>query len=267
MLNEAVREVLKERYLLPTEKDEFDMFRRVANAITKHIKTKKREELAENFYNAFVEGTVILNSPALMNAGTSHFMASACFVLPLLDSMDGIFNTMHDAAMVFKQGGGVGYNFSSLRPKDSLVKTTNGKSSGPLSFLKIFDVATDSIKQGGKRRGASMCVFDVSHPDVIDFIHIKDHEGDIANFNLSVSLTDAFMNAVKNDENWELKWKDKIYKTYRAREIFDMIVHQSWKNGEPGVLFIDTINKELVPENFTKELINATNPCGKLFAL
>jgi ribonucleoside-diphosphate reductase alpha chain len=262
MINEAVRDVLKERYLQPNEKDEHDMFRRVVNAIIKPLKSKKKE-LAEAFMNALEEGTIMPNSPALMNLGTGNQMASACFVVPIEDSMDGIFNAIHDAAIIHKLGGGTGFCFSSLRPANSLVQTTNGKASGPLSFLRVFDVATGTVKQAGKRRGANMATFMCDHPDLIDFINIKDKEGDIANFNLSVMLTDKFMEAVKANQPWELKWKDKTHQTLAARDIFDMIVRQSWKNGEPGILFIDTINREQTPENFIKEYIAATNPCGE----
>jgi ribonucleoside-diphosphate reductase alpha chain len=260
MINEAVRDVLKERYLHPGEKNEHDMFRRVVNAIIKPLKSKKKE-LAESFLNALEEGTVMPNSPALMNLGGDLPMASACFVLPLEDSMHGIFESLHNVAMVHKMGGGTGLCFSSLRPTDSLVKSTNGKASGPLSFLKVFDAATNVIKQGGKRRGANMATFDVGHPNVFDFITIKDKEGEISNFNLSVMLTDKFMESVKNNQSWELKWQDKVYQTVQARDLFDTIVRQSWKNGEPGILFIDTINREQVPEGFTKDIINCTNPC------
>ena len=165
------------------------------------------------------------------------------------------------AAIVHKYGGGTGFCFSDLRPTNSIVNTTNGKASGPISFLKVYDKATSVVKQAGKRRGANMGTFDVCHPNIEDFIVCKDKDGDISNFNISVMITDSFMNAVIDDGDWDLVWKKEVYKTVKAKDIFNMIVHQSWKNGEPGVLFIDAINRQDFPSHFLKELIKATNPC------
>lgn len=262
MINEAVRDVMKERYLLPFEKDENDIFKRVAKAIVKPMgKTKEAKTLESELYNAMADGEMMPNSPALMNLGTKNQMASACFVLPIEDSMEGIFNTMKDAALVHKAGGGSGFCFSDLRPSGKLVSTTNGKASGPISFLKVYDKATGVVKQAGKRRGANMGTFDISAPDIEEFITCKDKDGDISNFNLSTMLTDDFMKAVENDSDWDLQWKGEVSKTVKARYLFDMIVHQSWKNGEPGVIFIDAINNQEYPSHFKKEKIRATNPC------
>ena len=264
MINKAITDILKKRYLLKSEINELDMFKRVAKAISDvEVSKSEKTKAFEEYYNAMKNGNIMPNSPALMNLGTKNQMSSACFVLPVEDSMTGIFTAVHNSAMVHKHGGGTGFCFSTLRPKDDHIYSTDGKSSGPLSFLEVFNTATGTVKQAGKRRGANMGTFEISHPDIIEFIKAKDKDGVLSNFNLSVMLTDKFMLAVKNDENWELKWKNKIYKTIKAKVLFDLIVEQSWKNGEPGILFIDAINNEKIPKGFKKEKIIATNPCGE----
>ncbi|GAG38580.1 unnamed protein product, partial [marine sediment metagenome] len=200
------------------------------------------------------------NSPTLMNAGNELGMLSGCFVLPIEDSMDSIFKTLYNTAMIHKAGGGTGFDFSSLRPKGSIVGTTQGVSSGPISFLHAYDAATETIKQGGKRRGANMSVMRCDHPSIEDFLVCKQVEGGIANFNISVAITDKFMRAIRDDKDWDLVWGGKTYKTVRALTLWNKIVDGAWNNGEPGVLFIDTINKKSTID----EEIFATNPCGEL---
>lgn len=262
MINESIRSVMNDRYLLPTEFDENDIFTRCSKAIGQS-KRKDGKKIEKEVYEAMKDGYIMPNSPALMNLGTDNQMLSACFVLPIEDSMEGIFETVKESALVHKRGGGVGSCFSDIRPCNEKVSSTNGKASGPISFLKVYDKATSVVKQAGKRRGANMATFKVSHPDIKDFIKCKDVDGDISNFNLSVMYTDKFMKAMLNDENWELVWGSKVYETLKARDLFGMAVHQAWKNGEPGALFYDTINNQEIPSNFAKEIINATNPCGE----
>lgn len=237
-------EILESRYLLKNEKGEItetpdQMFRRVAKAVAHG--DASREDV---YYNIMSNLEFLPNSPTLMNAGTDHPQMSACFVLPVPDDMSGIFQAVHDSAMIFKSGGGVGYDFSQLRPEGSIVNSTGGVASGPISFMKVFNQATEVIKQGGKRRGASMAILRCDHPDIEKFIVCKDKEGELANFNISVSITDDFMRAVSNDGSWLLidpRTKQPV-KTVKAKELYQQICEHAWKNGEPGVIFIDTIN-------------------------
>ncbi len=207
------------------------------------------------------------NSPALRNLGRNNGCASACFVLPLEDSRAGIFKTLSQAVEVQAFGGGTGFSFSKLRPKGSLIKSTGGKSSGPISFIEIYDKALgDIIRQGGVRAGANMGVLRVDHPDILDFIQAKRTEGKLTNFNLSVGITDAFIEAVKNDTDFTLSWRDgektlAAVKTIRARDLMDQIVSCAHTTGEPGVLFIDTMNK-FHPMPW-EGAIEASNPCGE----
>lgn len=265
--------LLERRYL---QKDEVgrvietpaQMFRRVAKTIAavdklynKKADTKQTEEL---FYSKMTSLDFLPNSPTLMNAGTPIGQLSACFVLPVEDSMESIFEAVKNAAIIHQSGGGTGFSFSRLRPKDDIVKSTGGVASGPVSFMKVFNVATEVIRQGGRRRGANMGILRVDHPDILEFITAKEKETEFRNFNLSVAVTDDFMDAVEKNREYPLinPRTKKAVRWINARKVFDLIVAMAWKNGEPGVIYLDTINKH----NPTPKLgeIEATNPCGEV---
>jgi len=265
--------VLERRYLLRNLKGEItetpaQLFRRVAKAVAtvdkQHGATDAEiKETEEEFYQLMFNLEFMPNSPTLMNAGTSIGQLSACFVLPVEDSIPGIFNAVKDMALIHKSGGGTGFSFSHLRPKGDMVKSTEGMASGPISFMRVFDVSTDVIKQGGKRRGANMGILNVDHPDIIDFIKAKISEGFLTNFNISVTVTDEFINAVKSDGMFKLinPRTKKVAKEVKAREIWSLIVEMAWKTGDPGMIFIDEVNRHNPTPNIGR--IEATNPCGE----
>ncbi len=257
-LSDNAKIILKERYLKNNETPE-QLFRRVARAVASpEQKYGDVTAIEEQFYDMMSNLDFLPNSPTLMNAGTRLGQLSACFVLPINDSLDSIFTTLKNTAIIHHTGGGVGFNFSTLRPKGSIVSSTGGEASGPVSFLKIFDVTTSVIKQGGKRRGASMAVLDYNHPDILEFINAKSNGG-FTNFNFSVSVSDEFMRKVISGDDYWLVFNGKRYKKVNARRIFNKIVSNAWLNGEPGLLFIDEINRK----HPLRERINATNPCGE----
>ncbi|MEM2972368.1 MAG: vitamin B12-dependent ribonucleotide reductase [Candidatus Bathyarchaeia archaeon] len=263
-------EVLNRRYLLKDETERIaetptQMFQRVAKAIAK-VDVQYGENPAESektFYEMMAKLEFIPNSPTLFNAGTELGQLSACFVLPVEDSLESIFTAVKNMALIEKSGGGVGFDFSKLRPKGDIVKSTKGVASGPLSFMRVFDVATEVIKAGGKRRGAMMGILRVDHPDIIEFITSKQTPGFLSNFNISVAVTDEFMDKVEKDEEYWLinpRNKEKV-KMLKAKEVWNLIAKSAWKSGDPGVVFIDEINRH----NPTPEIgrIEATNPCGE----
>lgn len=272
-LTETAETVLKRRYYLkdkdgnPLETWEA-LCERVGNAVAAgKRKPKNYETLRKRFYEMMHNLEFLPNSPCLMNAGTDLGQLSACFVLPVEDSMDGIFTAVRNGALVHKTGGGTGYAFSRLRAKNSSVQSTQGVASGPLSFAAVFDAATETIKQGGKRRGANMGVLRIDHPDILDFITAKQEQDKFNNFNFSVALTDVFMRALEMDGSYELLEPSTghVTRELKAREVFDHIVDLAWLNGEPGVLFIDSANRG----NPTPHLgpFEATNPCGEQWLL
>lgn len=272
-LTKAAETVLQRRYYLkdaagrPLENWE-TLCRRVAGAVADvDRESEEYEMLRDSFFNMIYHLDFLPNSPCLMNAGTDLGQLSACFVLPIEDSMNGIFTSIRNGALVHKTGGGTGYSFSRLRPKNSAVQSTQGVASGPLSFAAVFDAATETIKQGGKRRGANMGVLRVDHPDILEFISAKEDQSRFTNFNFSVAITDRFMEAVQTDQEYDLidPSTGKVVQSLDAGLVFNRIVDLAWHNGEPGVLFIDAANRD----NATPQLgeFEATNPCGEQWLL
>jgi len=259
-------EVLRRRYLLKNERGEIvetpaEMLRRVARAVASVDENPERSE--REFYDIMRRLEFLPNSPTLFNAGAPLRQLSACFVLPVEDSLESIFDALKLMAIIEKTGGGVGFDFSNLRPKGDVVRSTKGVASGPVSFMRIFDVATEVIKAGGKRRGAMMGILRVDHPDIEEFIRSKSEEGVLTNFNISVAVTDEFMRAVEKDLEFPLvnPRNGETVRRVKAGEIWSMMAEQAWKTGDPGVIFIDEINRR----NPTPEVgrITATNPCGE----
>jgi len=272
-LSENARTVLKRRYLKKDSKGNVvespeQMFKRVARHIAKAEKkyggdAEKIKKTEEIFYKLMTEFKFLPNSPTLMNAGRRLGQLAACFVLPVEDSMEGIFAALRNAALIHKSGGGTGFAFSRLRPKNSTVGTTGGVASGPVSFMKIFNTATEQVKQGGTRRGANMAILRVDHPDIMEFIYSKTDNRELNNFNLSVGVTDAFMKAVADEGDYDLidPRDQKQVDTLNAAEIYRILIKQAWQNGDPGIIFLDRINQD----NPTPDLgdIESTNPCGE----
>jgi len=266
--------VAKKRYFLKDDSNEIvedapAMFRRVADAIAAVEKQYGKLDIdvqltSNEFYTIMSNLDFIPNSPTLMNAGTKQGTLSACFVLPLEDSMEGIMKAAHDAAMVQKFGGGTGFALSNLRPKGDRIKTTHGISCGPIEVLKTLSRVSSMITQGGKRDGANMAIMDIHHPDILEFITCKSVEGDIHNFNISVGVTNDFMKAVRAGMNYPLinPRNNEVVGELDARDVFSKIVYGAWRNGEPGMVFLDTINRDNhVMEEYGRMI--ATNPCGE----
>jgi ribonucleoside-diphosphate reductase alpha chain len=271
-LSENAGIILEDRYLRRDEggnvaETPSDMFRRVAHAVAAAERVfdwnEKAGEYEEEFYRLMASLEFLPNSPTLMNAGRELGQLSACFVLPIEDSLDSIFETLKETALIHKSGGGTGFSFSRLRPASDIVATTSGIASGPVSFMKIFNTATDIIKQGGTRRGANMGVLRADHPDIEEFITVKRDGRELQSFNLSVGIGDDFMNALKQDAPFALinPRTHRVVREVRAQDLFDLMVECAWESGEPGLLFLDRINRD----NPTPCLgaIECTNPCGE----
>ena len=271
-LSENAVKVLERRYLAKDENGNLIenpelMFRRVAKTVAMadkdYVSKEELKAIEERFFNLMTQLYFLPNSPTLMNAGRPLGQLSACFVLPIEDSMEGIFDSVKNAALIHKSGGGTGFSFSRLRAKGASVNSTGGVASGPVSFMKVFNAATEAVKQGGTRRGANMSILRIDHPDILEFITCKQNNADITNFNISVGITEAFMEAVEMGKDYDLIEPKSKKKTgsLNAREVFNMMVEMAWKNGEPGIIFLDRLNRD----NVTPELgeIESTNPCGE----
>jgi ribonucleoside-diphosphate reductase alpha chain len=271
-MNRNALAVLERRYLLRdaegrTVETPGQLFRRVARAVAASDRRHDGEAAGAAMEQAYFEAMRSLeflpNSPTLMNAGTSLGQLAACFVLPVGDSLDEIFGAVRSAAIIHQSGGGTGFSFSRLRRKGDRVRETGGVASGPVSFMRVFDVATEVIRQGGRRRGANMAVLDVSHADVLEFIHAKDDAHTLRNFNLSVGVTDAFLAALDRGEPWPLvNPRDRrVVRQVDAREVWRELAAAAWRSGEPGVLFLDEIQRHQPTPALGR--IEATNPCGE----
>lgn len=279
VINEATQRLLEERYFFKNietgevlEKTAEEMFKRVAKVVSKAEKTKELQDKYEKeFYDVMNNQLFMPNTPTLIGAGYAKCL-SACSVLPKIeDNLEGIYKHMWHNAKLTKYGCGVGQDLSGIRPKGEIIKSSGGLSAGVVNWMNLINAVSETTIQGDKaRRAANMVSLRFNHPDIFDFIHSKENDGKLSSMNISVTITDKEMTKIKNDENIDLVWNNKVYKTVKAREIFNHIINGLWTNGEPGILFIDSINKNnpfnLQDGNFdssNKHYMVTTNPCGK----
>nr|WP_297782892.1 adenosylcobalamin-dependent ribonucleoside-diphosphate reductase [uncultured Allomuricauda sp.] len=267
-LSKNAQQLLHARYLLKNTEGEVietpeQLFKRVSKYVAS-AENEDKEKWEVRFNDLLTNLYFLPNSPTLMNAGLPNGQLSACFVLPVEDSLSSIFTTLKNTAMIHQSGGGTGYNFSQLRPHGDMVSSSGGISSGPMAFIKIYDTATEHVRQGGKRRGANMGILNVDHPDIEAFILAKSKGNALHNFNLSVGITDDFMKAVQQGADWNLinPRTKKIAKTIKAKKLWNEIVSQAWATGDPGLIFLDTINKHNPVADIGE--IQSTNPCGEV---
>ncbi|HDH04624.1 MAG TPA: adenosylcobalamin-dependent ribonucleoside-diphosphate reductase [Nitrospirae bacterium] len=269
-LTENALTVLKTRYLLRDEHGNIietpeEMFHRVARTVAsaEKIYGGDAEKWELKFYDAMSNLLFLPNTPTLINAGKELGQLAACFVLPVNDSMKSIFDSLKNAALILQSGGGTGFSFSKLRPRSDIVKSTGGIASGPVSFMRIYNTATEVIKQGGARRGANMGILRIDHPDILEFIKIKRHEEELLNFNISIAITDTFMQALKKNADYNLlnPRSRQITGHLKARDVFNEIVESAWETGDPGLVFIDRINRDNPTPHIGE--IESTNPCGE----
>jgi len=263
-----VDDVLRKRYYLRDENGRLleetpaEMFERVAVAVAE-AEDSDKDAWTRRFYDLMNERLFLPNSPTLVNAGTDHGTLSACFVVPVPDSLDGIYKALTDAAKIHKAFGGTGFSFSRIRPKGDVISTTGGQAAGPVEFMKLFDASTEAVRQGGRREGANMGILEVSHPDIFEFVTCKSTEGSLRHFNISVAVTDDFMEAVLRGNTFPLinPRNGSIVRHVDAAQLFDLIAHHAWQNGEPGVWFIDRVNQTHSCPHLGR--IEACNPCGE----
>lgn len=267
-ITKNAKEILYDRYLLKDRNGNIietprQLFKRLSTFLAS-AEINNNAYWEKQFFKLMNKLDFLPNSPTLMNAGTPKGQLSACFVLPVNDSLKSIFTTLKNAALIHQSGGGTGFNFSRLRPKNDKTSSFQGTSSGPIAFMKIFDAATENVKQGGKRRGANMGILNINHPDIEDFIRAKSAKNELRNFNISVGITNGFMEAVKNNKVWKLinPRTMKIEKRIKAVALWELIIQEAWKTGDPGLVFLDTINQA----NPTPKIgnIESTNPCGEV---
>lgn len=267
-LTKNAKEILNDRYLLRDHSGTIietpnQLFKRVSKFLAS-AEAKKNAYWEKRFFKVMNSLDFLPNSPTLMNAGVPKGQLSACFALPVNDSLKSIFTTLKNAALIHQSGGGTGFNFSRLRPKNDKTSSNQGTSSGPIAFMKIYDAATENVKQGGKRRGANMGILNINHPNIEDFIKAKSAKNELQNFNISVGVTNDFMEGVKNNKIWKLinPRTSKIEKKIKAPLLWQLIINEAWKTGDPGLVFLDTINNYNPTPAIGK--IESTNPCGEV---